>query len=512
MKNILRVLFITMICSFLSYGQVSNLLVNGVSNNFTGVSGAQFGWSYGVPNAGDTTLIQIWIDTDNNGTLNTSVDVLWNSFIQIDGDPKGQNGPPDIDGTVNSQVSFQQNLGLAPAHYILYFKNNNAIALSAGLITALASPTFTISGRVTNGGTGVHYAVLNLESQSGSVFWTGITDANGDYSIQMSSDTTGNPWKVKIDNKTLFGTSVVSPDKISLTLDAGVKTTYAGNDFTVQSSSSSITGTLRNESGTPIVGADVHATASNNTIERSSTTDTAGVYKIGFLSSELPLGQFNVGSGDTGDTTFVVAQFSVSSLNSGVNLVNKDLKIFKTNSTITGRVTLNGAAPGYSMPLYASNVDTGFSQTMTDVDGNFRFKVSDKIFNYILQYSDAIAQNYVVNNVVMHAGDTNINVNLVSTGIESDNTTIPVSYTLSQNYPNPFNPSTIIMYEIPKESHVTLGVYNILGQKVAELVNTNQAAGRYSVDFNAAKLSSGIYFYKIQAGNFASFRKMILMK
>ena len=88
----------------------------------------------------------------------------------------------------------------------------------------------------------------------------------------------------------------------------------------------------------------------------------------------------------------------------------------------------------------------------------------------------------------------------------------PKDYSISQNYPNPFNPSTTIIYTLPKEEMVTLRIYNILGQVVRTLVNQNQAGGTYTVNFNASDLTSGIYFYNIQAGNFNQVKKMILIK
>ncbi|NOX64431.1 MAG: T9SS type A sorting domain-containing protein [Chlorobi bacterium] len=88
----------------------------------------------------------------------------------------------------------------------------------------------------------------------------------------------------------------------------------------------------------------------------------------------------------------------------------------------------------------------------------------------------------------------------------------PKNFEISQNYPNPFNPSTVIRYSIPEISKVSLKVYNMLGQEVAQLVNSQQAPGNYEVDFDASNLSSGVYFYTIKAGQFASTRKMILIK
>ncbi|MCS7052091.1 MAG: T9SS type A sorting domain-containing protein, partial [Ignavibacterium sp.] len=88
-------------------------------------------------------------------------------------------------------------------------------------------------------------------------------------------------------------------------------------------------------------------------------------------------------------------------------------------------------------------------------------------------------------------------------------------FTLEQNYPNPFNPTTIISYQIPKSSNVTLKLYDILGNEVATLVNEYKEAGRYEYELKIGQninLSSGIYFYKLQAGEFSQIKKMILAK
>jgi hypothetical protein len=79
---------------------------------------------------------------------------------------------------------------------------------------------------------------------------------------------------------------------------------------------------------------------------------------------------------------------------------------------------------------------------------------------------------------------------------------IPSEFVLEQNYPNPFNPATTIRYELSKTSSVRLSVYDIIGREVAVLVNERKKAGSYGVNFNATGLSSGAYFYRIQAGDF----------
>jgi hypothetical protein len=96
--------------------------------------------------------------------------------------------------------------------------------------------------------------------------------------------------------------------------------------------------------------------------------------------------------------------------------------------------------------------------------------------------------------------------------VENEIETLPTAYALDQNFPNPFNPATKLSYSIPVEGFVSLDVYNSIGQKIATLVNESKIAGTYEVNFNAANLSSGIYFYKLTSGNFTETKKMILMK
>ncbi len=96
-------------------------------------------------------------------------------------------------------------------------------------------------------------------------------------------------------------------------------------------------------------------------------------------------------------------------------------------------------------------------------------------------------------------------------GVKSNNE-IPTEFVLQQNYPNPFNPTTTISFALPQQANVTITVYNSLGEEVAELINREMNAGFQSVNFDASNLSSGLYFYKIDAGNFVDVKKMLLIK
>ena len=96
-------------------------------------------------------------------------------------------------------------------------------------------------------------------------------------------------------------------------------------------------------------------------------------------------------------------------------------------------------------------------------------------------------------------------------GVEEDES-IPTAYVLNQNYPNPFNPGTTIEFEVPKTGQVSLKVYDITGREVATLVDGVRAVGSYSIPFDASGLSSGVYFYKLQAGEYFAVRKLVVMK
>jgi hypothetical protein len=104
------------------------------------------------------------------------------------------------------------------------------------------------------------------------------------------------------------------------------------------------------------------------------------------------------------------------------------------------------------------------------------------------------------------------NLRATPTGVDDQPSSLPLRFALEQNYPNPFNPSTIIRYALPHTLFVTLTVYNILGQQVAQLVNEQQEAGYHDAVFRGDGLASGVYFYRIQAGDFVASKKLLFLK
>ena len=102
--------------------------------------------------------------------------------------------------------------------------------------------------------------------------------------------------------------------------------------------------------------------------------------------------------------------------------------------------------------------------------------------------------------------------NVITDVKDNEVNNLPTQYSLMQNYPNPFNPTTTIQFELPEKSDVVLDVFNILGEKVATLINEEMSAGAKKVVFNAAGLSSGVYFYRLKAGNFVEVKKLTLLR
>jgi hypothetical protein len=162
-------------------------------------------------------------------------------------------------------------------------------------------------------------------------------------------------------------------------------------------------------------------------------------------------------------------------------------------------------------------------QSVRDSIGSFPFIQADlqmplRIYRARVQYATNPAANAVLDRVFnfiissQPAHAKSLLDSLLGTTLLSNECLAQHEYVLGQNYPNPFNPTTTISYQIPKNGLVSLVVYDALGTEVATLVNEEKTQGKYSIEFNALNLPSGVYFYTLRAGDFVSTKKLILMK
>ncbi len=235
--------------------------------------------------------------------------------------------------------------------------------------------------------------------------------------------------------------------------------------------------------------------------------------KIWFGTNGTPLWySANAGMTWTSQTTPAINQYAIwfnddnVGLSGGANIyvtTNGGTNWGNLTTIGTGNVSgITGAATSWwftrqtTAVNYSSNNGTSWSAQYTAPAGSF----------YHITKSRAGATLWGVrsNGGISRYGQT--------VGITPVSNEVPAQYDLSQNYPNPFNPTTKINFAVPKSGLVTIKVYDVVGKEVATLVNEVKNAGSYSVDFTANNVSSGVYFYKISAGDFSAVKRMMLIK
>lgn len=185
------------------------------------------------------------------------------------------------------------------------------------------------------------------------------------------------------------------------------------------------------------------------------------------------------------------------------SIISFEVKLYETTNVIEfvyrqdpNPPNLGGGSTGASIGL--NSTSTGNGNFLSVQSAGTNPLVSSTVENDTIRQKPATGQIYRFTPPI--------------TGINVISSETPDKFSLSQNYPNPFNPVTNINFSLPRSGFVRLGVYDALGREVKSLVNEFKQTGSYSVDFSASKLSSGIYFYKIQSGDFSEVKKMILAK
>ena len=205
---------------------------------------------------------------------------------------------------------------------------------------------------------------------------------------------------------------------------------------------------------------------------------------------QIPMFQYNTMHDGVFDSPTIVpvelALFSASVLNDDVELkwtTASELNNlgFEVQKNINGEFLTIGFKKGFGTTTESHN----YSFTDENLEtGKYYYRLKQIDFDGSLKYSSSVEIEVLA----------------------------PVRYSLSQNYPNPFNPSTTISYSIKEAGLVQLKVFDILGNEVASLVDEYKPAGSFEVEFNASQLSSGMYLYKLSAGEFTSVKKFMLLK
>ena len=184
---------------------------------------------------------------------------------------------------------------------------------------------------------------------------------------------------------------------------------------------------------------------------------------------------------------------------------------------LTGFVKDNSNRPVEGAFVFAVDENSNvYTYAVTDKNGFYQIEGFElntySIYVDKFGYSSNGVRTITFDNQIVFQRQLNLTLTPETPTSSESNYLVPEKFELGQNYPNPFNPSTQISWKSPVSGLQTLKVYNILGNEVATLVNEWKEAGNYSIEFDASKLASGTYFYRLTIGNFSEVRKMILIK
>jgi hypothetical protein len=171
----------------------------------------------------------------------------------------------------------------------------------------------------------------------------------------------------------------------------------------------------------------------------------------------------------------------------------------------------NSAAPGLA-PIEALDFADTIITVSYDTTFSPDFRVDTLWDSLIVRTYPQVADSIAVQDYQLGVGNGAVLVQMPTAVEDNGGAGLPAQFGLAQNYPNPFNPTTTISFSIPRAGHVQLEVFNVLGQKVETLLDRNLGAGNHQVEFDASAQPSGVYFYRLTAGQGVTTRKMVLLK
>ena len=427
---------------------------------------------------------------------------------------------------------------------IVTVKSGDSLAFSIGLAKIVPPVTYSVSGWVRDGAGNPQKAELTAfisNKQHNPSCWNmsyeAKTDSNGNYKINKIKPGDTIVIFAKPFNRAFLPQYYNGKSDFKTADRIGVTGNVTDINFTLIAKPvfpNGISGTVYDSAGVPLVKGSVSAFRKGVNpkdrfgFKRRVQIDTlTGAYSF----TNLEPGQYILlaeGHGFVpsffkydGSTTrdWRKADSIVVTDSSLVTGINFNLKIHVKNTGGGFAFGIVKGNDGSTLPgtlNYLIDANNNFvDYCLTDLDGSYMIENieagSYTMVSSLASYGDAqitLGVDYLNNSIL------NVDISLTpnNTTGNNDNATVINGYSLNQNYPNPFNPSTIISYQIPQNSFVTLKVYNILGKEVATLVNEQQAAGKYNFDFKANNLASGVYIYKLTAGSFISVKKLTLLK
>ena len=425
---------------------------------------------------------------------------------------------------------------------VITLANNDSIGINVALNAFVPPVKYYLSGSVKDtAGNPLRAKVTAYKLVDNSYHNTPRnvrTDSLGNYRIEVLQGDTVIVYAEPI-NRNLTAEFYDNQNNINDANRIGISGNVTGIDFVLSPKpvyANGISGTIKDTAGLPVQG---HVTAfkkqplggRNNQQHPEYTveSDSLGVYS---LTNLIP-GEYIIMVHPRGDYRPTFYKYDGTQT---MNWKKADSIVVTESAVVTDinfvvRACTGGGNSGIGGKIYQNNgpVINGAIVYAVDANGDVAgYAVSNAAGNYFMeglipgQYvvsTDKFGYNNGTSQTVSVDYQNNINGSASlyltpenTTDVETSSSNEISSYSLSQNYPNPFNPSTQITYQVPANVNVVVKVYNVLGAEVATLVNGMQTAGSHTITFNASRLSSGIYFYTIKAGNFTATKKLVLMK
>ncbi|MCX7833727.1 MAG: YCF48-related protein [Ignavibacteria bacterium] len=433
--------------------------------------------------------------------------------------------------TVGAFGSIHQKLGNQFVTHSTYLKKGNlrdvVVIPSTGVIIAVGGPSVSTTSLTTpdqilrSSDNGIHWVVISPSTNSAADF----------YSIEMIDNNTGficgtKSAVYKTTNAGLNWDSLVIPiipsnvilSKVDFvnSQTGWIFSRYStGNDSTIFKTTNGGVNWFKQKFGT--------ITGNENSVFSACMIDA----NTGWLINSKPRPWKTTNGGLTWDSTALGDNYLAGSLYD-IKMLNAFTGYCVGSNNRVYRTTNGGATPWSNVSFSSTTVLTlytcefinalegvvlgtyGYAYYTTNGGVTWINKTVSSGTNDI--YGSFITQDGKVFAVSLINANIFKNSNLISVGINNNFQNLPNKFILEQNYPNPFNNSTVITYHIPYRTKVVLKVYNILGKEITTLVNAEQDAGKYNIYFNANNLSSGIYFYKLQADEFKCIAKMVLIR
>jgi hypothetical protein len=407
-------------------------------------------------------------------------------------------------------------------------------------ITVVDVPQLSISGVVKYNVSGhpIEGATVSL-MDGATVVDTYVTGADGAYSFSGYADDLAGSYTLTVSKTTGWGGSLASD-----ALEVALSTVYPDSNF-VDTDLQKVAGdvVLPNDPAAPDIG-DALRILQKSVDPNDVTYPGYDIDDWQFESHDITVTTADVAQDIQGiaagdarsdyDPTGALAKSGLLAISNDMLKVNRtqpikyELKLDRGD--YIGSLTMSMVFPanklivesvevvGKGTLLHAIDKDV-ISIAWADFTGKNAMRVEDGGTFAVITFkpTDSFAKNEVIEMQLLKGEITNkyarrLDKSIIMPAIVAS---VPMQYDLAQNYPNPFNPSTTIQYDLPENGNVNLAIYNTLGEQVASLVDTRQEAGSYEINWNAANLASGVYFYRLYVEGVKGFvmtKKMILMK